>query len=100
MERIRETLEGVMRSLEAKKKGAPGQDPEANLKKLLTKKERGHIKFDYFNKGVVNINVDSSSWLFHLNLRREKLAEQLHKKVPAAKGIRFRLGVIKSEEKD
>ncbi len=95
MERIKDTLAGLMFSLEAKKRGVAGQCPEENLKKLLTKRELNHIKFEYFSKGIVGISADSSAWLYHLNLRKEKLAAGLKKSIPTVKGVRLRLGVYK-----
>ena len=93
MDKIKDALDEVMRSLEKKKRGVPGQDPEENLKKVLTKRELNHIKFEYFSKGIVGISADSSTWLYHLNLRKDKLTAELKKITPAVKGLRLRLGV-------
>lgn len=93
MEKIKDTLEEVMRSLANKKRGVSGQDPQENLKKLLTRSELNHIKFEYFSKGIVGVSADSSAWLYHLNLRKDKLAAELKKITPAVKGLRLRLGV-------
>lgn len=93
MEKIKDTLEEVMRSLANKKRGVSGQDPQENLKKLLTRVELNHIKFEYFSKGIVGVSADSSTWLYHLNLRKDKLTAELKKITPAVKGLRLRLGV-------
>lgn len=92
METIKETLQTVMRTWE-KKILQPDQDnPELALKKLLTRKESGHIKFRYFRKGILSFNVDSSSWLYHFNLKKEKLLSSLQAGLPALKEIRFYIG--------
>lgn len=94
MERIKDTLQKVMRGIEAKKKGLPADSPEALLKKFLTKKELKHIKFHYFKKGVLNLSVDSSSWLYQLSLQKRDLLAKLTQKSGAIKDIRFRLGEV------
>ena len=92
MERIKDTLQKVMRGIEAKKKGLPADSPEALLKKFLTKKELKHIKFHYFKKGVLNLNIDSSAWLYHLSLKKEDLLTRLGNKNSSIRDICFRLG--------
>ena len=95
MEQIKDTIASVIGNLVAKKQGEVGGGPEGLLKKALTKKELGHIKFNYFKKGVININVDSSSWLYSLNLKKEELLEKLGKESSKIKDIRFRIGEVK-----
>jgi hypothetical protein len=57
-----------MRGLENQKKGPLKDDPEALLEKALTKDELAHARLNYFKRGVLNIKVDSSTWLYHLSL--------------------------------
>lgn len=92
MEAIKATLESVMRVLETKKKALPGEDPQALLEQALSKKELGHIKFNYLKKGILSISVDSSAWLYHLSLKKENLLLKLSKKTTGLRDIRFRLG--------
>jgi len=95
MEAIKDAVYNVMQVLEIKKKKLPANSLEALLKKTLTKKELKHIKFNYFKKGVLNINVDSSSWLYHLSLQKQDLLAKFVQKSDAIKDIRFRLGEIR-----
>ncbi len=95
MEAIKDTIKNVMRGLKAKKIGPAADSPEALLKKFLTKKELTHIKFNYFKRGIVNISVDSSSWLYQLNLQKEALLGKFARQTKAIKDIRFRLGEVK-----
>lgn len=95
MEQIKETIEGLMRSWEKKKKSSSGGNPEALLKKALTKNELRHIKFNYFKKGVLGVSVDSSAWLYKLSLSKEDLLATLSKKLSTIKDIRFRIGEVK-----
>lgn len=92
MEAIKDTVQNVMGVLKAKKEKGPGVDPQALLKKNLTKQEMRHIKFHYFKNGILSLKADSSSWLYHLNLRKETLARGLKKELANLKDIRLRLG--------
>lgn len=95
MEVIKDTIQNVMQALEAKKKGSSEEDPEKLLKQALSKKEQKHIKFNYFKKGILGINVDSSTWFYQLNLKKQDLLTRLNKKSAGVRDIRFRLGEIK-----
>ncbi len=95
MERIKDTLQEVVRNLLAKKGGLNDASMEARLKKALTKKELGHIKFHYFRKGTLGLIVDSSAWLYALNLKKENLLNKLKGTAPQIKEVRFSIGDIK-----
>ena len=95
MEKIKDTLQSVMQDLVKKKKGGPGEDPESWLRKVLTKRELGHIKLQYFRKGILGILVDSSVWLYSLNLKKEDLLRKLKKCSGQIQEIRLSLGEIR-----
>lgn len=97
MEAIKDTVINVIKELSLKKTGGADKgDPEDKLKKSLTKKELQHIKIHYFRKGILGIKVDSSSWLYSLNLKKEKLLVKLNTSPPAGvKDIRFVIGEVK-----
>ena len=94
MELLKNTIDEVMRSLESKKTDSSGAGPQEWLKKALTKKELGHIKVKYFSKGVLGLSVDSSAWLYILNLKKEELLNRLKKESPGLKNINLRIGEI------
>lgn len=95
MEPIKETVALLVVRLKKQQKAALKENPEACLKKTLTKKEFGHIKCNYFKKGTLSINVDSSAWLYYFNLRKEKLLAALVKESSLVKDIRLRLGEVR-----
>ena len=94
MELLKNTLDEVMRQLDAKKAVFQDTGPQQWLKKALTKKELGHIRVKYFSKGILGLSVDSSAWLYVLSLKKEKLLEELRKENPELKNINFRIGEI------
>ena len=92
---IKDTINDVIRSLEPKKNGSRGDNPYQWMQEVFSKKELKHIEYDYFHKGILGIIVDSSTWLYHLSLKKEALLLQLNKKDALVKNIRFRLGGVK-----
>ncbi|MDD5196461.1 MAG: DciA family protein [Candidatus Omnitrophota bacterium] len=95
MEKIKDTLQSVMQDLVRKKGGVLGEDPESWLRKVLTKRELGHIKLQYFRKGILGILVDSSVWLYSLNLKKEDLLRKLKKCSGQIREIRLTIGEIR-----
>jgi hypothetical protein len=95
MEAIKDTVMSVMQHLADKKLIAGSNEPQLVLRKALTKKELGHIKVNYFKKGILSVNVDSSSWLYSLTLKKETLLAKLGRKSKEIKDIRFRIGEVK-----
>ncbi len=96
METIKDTVKNVIQALEVKKKSQlQAGNPQEWMGGLFSKKELRHIKFHYFRQGILGIQVDSSAWLYHLNLKKEDLLMRLDKKDAVVKNIRFRLGGIK-----
>ncbi|MFH1413639.1 MAG: hypothetical protein ABIG56_02200 [Candidatus Omnitrophota bacterium] len=93
--RIKDALVGVMEGLMHKTTEAQASgDVESIFKKSLTKKQREHIKFKYFRKGIIGANVDSSVWLYSLSLGKEELLDKLNSKNKTIKEIRFRIGSV------
>jgi hypothetical protein len=95
MERLRETLWGLIKELEDKNLKGQSHNPQEWLKNILTKKELRHIRVNYFKKGVLGLAVDSSSLLYSLNLRKEELLALLQKESKGIEDIRFRIGELK-----
>lgn len=95
METIKATLNSLLAAWQAKKKESKANKVEPLLKKALTKKEIKHIKFNYFRRGVLGLIVDSSGWLYHLNLKKYDLLLELREGSADIKDIRFRIGEVK-----
>ncbi len=94
MEHIKETLKIVMRDLAGEKKLFVPDSCEECLKKALTKKELGHIRINYFKKGILGLYVDSSSWLYALTLKKEEILARVKQENSAVEKIVLRLGDI------
>ena len=94
MEAIKEIVFNVIKDLEQKKGRFPDDEPQAWLKKVLTKKELGHIKVDYFKRGILGVSVDGSSWLYSLSLKKETILQKLKKNFPRVKEMRLYIGEV------
>ncbi len=95
MEKIKDTIELVIQDLLTKKGGVNNEGPEAWLRKVLTKKELGHIRVQYFRKGILGLSVDSSSWMYSLGLKKETILNKLKKCSQDVKEIRFSIGDLR-----
>lgn len=94
MEAIKDTVLSVMQGLKAQKKASSKDDPQSILKKVLSRRELKHAKANYLRAGVLGISVDSSGWLYQLNLQKEKMLDKLTKYSKIIKDIRFKIGEI------
>ena len=95
MEKIANVINTVIEELTTKKKTGENMDPGVWLKKSLTKKELGHIKFHYFRKDVLGVRVDSSAWMYSLSLKKEALLNKIKEYNPKVKAIHFSIGDIR-----
>lgn len=92
MEPIKDTVKNVMGLLEDKKNLGPQINPYDLIAKVLGKKRQRHIRFNYFKKGVLDISVDSSPWLYQLTLDKEELLQKLSSEAKEIKDIHFHVG--------
>ncbi len=94
MDAISAVINDLMRELTSKKKHRLEDSPQEWLKKSLTKKELGHIKFNYFRRGVLGLCVDSSAQLYRLNLQKHALLNKLKKFSPDVKDLHLNIGEV------
>ncbi|MFC1675170.1 DciA family protein [Candidatus Omnitrophota bacterium] len=95
MEGIKHTIQGVFRAMEKRSIQAAGEDPQRIFKDVLAPRERKHARISAFKNGVVHIRVDSSGWLYQMNLGRDVLLAKLRRRSSKVKDLRLRLGQIK-----
>ncbi len=94
MEQIKGAVEALLSRLKEKsrKNEFPKGSPEELIKKVFSRKEQEHVRFGYFRGGVLGISVESSSWIYYFNIKKEKLLAAVRAVSPAVKDIRFRIG--------
>jgi len=91
MDQIKDVVKKVLRRCAQQKEECGAGDIEEEIKKILTKDEQKHIKFNYFRKGILGLGADCSSWLYHASLQRERWLAQLREKREGLEDIRLRL---------
>ncbi|PIQ89193.1 MAG: hypothetical protein COV72_04430 [Candidatus Omnitrophica bacterium CG11_big_fil_rev_8_21_14_0_20_42_13] len=60
------------------------------------RKAAGHIKTEYFKNSKLTINVDSSVWLYKLNMQRKQILDNLRIALPKTEftEIIFKVGKV------
>ena len=53
-----------------------------------------HSALVNFNQGILSVCVDSSSWLFQMNLNKRRILERLQEEMPEVKNIQFKIGKV------
>jgi len=66
------------------------------FQKLLNSDELKHVRIVGENAGVLFVYVDSPTWLYQLNIKKNHFLNQIKKNIPQIKDIRFQIGQIKS----
>lgn len=100
MEKIKETIYRVMHELDNKQKNPQTDAIGAWLQKALSTKERKHISSYSEYKGILRFKVDSSSWIYHLNLKKEALLSGIRQCLPQIKAIRFSVSAKNEKTKN
>ena len=95
MDDIKSTIVAVLKDLETRKDRAAAVDPAQHFSKVFSRKELAHIELAYFRKGILAITVDSATWLYHLNLRKQELLRKMVELSAEVKDIRLVIGEIK-----
>lgn len=80
MEQIHITTKRFIQELERKKYTTVKKENifKNKLKLFLTKQEQKHIKYYTFKDSYVTLHIDSSVWLYILNLKKEQLLKNLN----------------------
>jgi hypothetical protein len=94
MEPIKNSVLSLLSDLKAKKKDPAFSDPESLLKNSFAKKELGHIKFGTVKNGILYITVDSSVWIYYLNMQKKRILTRLAERSSGIKDIRFKIGEV------
>ena len=91
MEQIKDTLHAVLASLKNQHKNDTEEEKAfKSFRKVLTKRECSHIQCISMRGNILNVNVDSSAWLYQLSNKKKELAAKAG--IP---NINFRIGEIK-----
>lgn len=92
---IKDVVDEVIRGL-GPEKGMSNQEIFAALNSALDKKTIVHIKPERYSNRKLTIRVDSSGWLYKLNLEKNKILDTINKALPQAeiKELYFKIGSV------
>lgn len=91
MDAIKNTVQALMSQWCIRRK--PCKDSYGQyVKKILTNREIKHITLNNFKSGTLILYIDSSSWLYHLKLKKDQLLKRIQTDCPEVKDIRLFLG--------
>ncbi len=78
MEPIRITTQRLIRNWSAQGQTKTEDTLGNGLKKFLTKQEQKHITCYFLKDSRVILNLDSSAWLYLINLKKKQLLKNLN----------------------
>ena len=93
MDNIKDVINQVIAQMARHEPSSDGTI-ERLLVSLLSESERKHTKFIGFKNGHLSFYVDSSAWLFQMNIRKNKILEKLQEEKPEIKNISFQIGKV------
>lgn len=89
MERIKETVDALLKDLLVKRSQTGGLTTEELGERVFSRKEKGHIRVVSVRKTVIRCAVESSSWLYYFSLKKAELLTAFQAVVPEASEIRL-----------
>jgi predicted nucleic acid-binding Zn ribbon protein len=93
MATIKDVVNAVFRDLMKKQKEVDAPRAAAAFKKIVGPKAFAHTRIVYLTKDKIRVNVDNSTWLYELNVRKERIQKELNKSLKI-EDLKFRLGSI------
>jgi hypothetical protein len=94
MEPIKNSVLSLLSDLKTKRKNPIFSNTDGLLKDAFAKKELGHIKFGSVKNGVLYITVDSSVWIYYLNMQKKRILTRLAARSAGIADIRFKIGEV------
>ena len=67
---------------------------------LTDERTAAHCALSDFSGGQLTILVDSSPWLYQMNLKKKKILEQLQEEIAEIKMIHFKIGKVQWKKKN
>jgi predicted nucleic acid-binding Zn ribbon protein len=92
MDSIRDIIPQVIENLSGKRPNSARNIHE--VWKIVVKEGAQHSTVTDFKKGVLRINVDSSAWLYQLNMHKAAFLKGLKSELPEITDIVYKVGKI------
>jgi predicted nucleic acid-binding Zn ribbon protein len=92
VEAIKQSLEVLLKELEARKEKASRMAPDFLAQKIFSAKEALHARAGTLKNGILYLKTDSSTWLYYFNLHKKELLEKFSAGNSQIKELKFGLG--------
>jgi predicted nucleic acid-binding Zn ribbon protein len=93
---LKDILKDVWRDLAKKHKEQDTDKVQTAWEKIVGPSASAHTRIVYLTKEKIRVNVDSSAWLYELNLKKEHIKKELSGSLGIG-DVRFSLGEIKEK---
>lgn len=90
---VKDILKSVLNDIGKRRKEVDFEKAAAAWEKAAGPQAKAHTKIVYLTKDKIRVNVDNSSLLYDLNLRKERIRRELKKSL-GVDDMRFVLGEI------
>ncbi|MDP8264879.1 MAG: DciA family protein [Candidatus Aceula lacicola] len=94
MEEIKNIIPDVVKML-SRKETSEETKIQRVWDSLLEGKIKKHAKIFGIKEGKMMVCVDSPAWMFHLNLKKNKLLKEIKEEIPELIEICFKIGKVK-----
>jgi len=96
MQEIKSVLKTVLKDLMRQQKGRDLDAAKALWRRLVGERATAHSQIVYLTKDKIRVNVNSSAWLYQLNLKKNTIQKEFYKAFKI-KDIKLQLGDIKEK---
>ena len=93
MDNIKDIVKNVMGNM-TKESSLKHEKIERLWQNVVNPQELKHTRFVGIKEGKIFVNVDSSAWLYQMNIKKNRILERLKEEISEIKEIRFTLGKI------
>lgn len=97
MDDVKDIVKSVLADLTKKHRKGDLDKVQKAWKRIVGPAAFAHSKIVHLTKERIRVNVDSSAWLYDLNLRKARIAKELDKSLKI-KDVNFRLGEISERD--
>jgi predicted nucleic acid-binding Zn ribbon protein len=87
MELIRVATQRLLKSWADKQQDKRAGIVKSSLKQFLTRQEQRHVAGYFLEDARIILNIDSSAWLYQLNLKKEQLLKYLNQALGSSQAI-------------
>ncbi|MDD4909192.1 MAG: DciA family protein [Candidatus Omnitrophica bacterium] len=98
MQQIKDTVKKIVGEIGSRRSG--NECVARAFEKAFSRPEKKHLRFIGCKNKICVVNVDTSGWLYHLSLKKERVRKLINEELGGKGGssavddIRFRIGEV------